>query len=519
MQRHARTRRAFWLRWWVHLTLALLLSITLSVGTTAVLCKRYWGYVLSPPGVDPRVLRATKVVAYSWVGGDETTHQYAPASEEDEQRWWPRSLMNLSSFASIRNTDGAWRLVPNPVDAAAWDRDWDSRGVVPRIGAPPKVAPERIATLRSLIESTAAPVSGAYGNGLGSARSFAQLFQLLGPSGEPLFFVSLHTGTLSNDHLAYYELLYDDSTNPPTLLDRRQWSFDVAGMEGAEFLAVSVLLFVPAFLLLVPTTAGVLAYRRLSKGARVRRGHCPRCNYDLRRVFDQGCSECGWGRGEERAGERDLRRYSLWGRLIGVATRAPGWRSLVVVAIAAALLWYGLSMPGQVPWAVGWGRRLLALGLALGVVKATGVWLRPAWCPPNGSTLGRPARFAAATVLLACCFAALETEWPIHARFSLSRAALERSALDARAKGFPNRAPVGANMVAGLYKIGGILPAGGDSDGYIVWVGDAGGSPMRGFAWYPGPRPARATAYGSLIELWEEVAPGWYLWDYVRSTR
>src|SRR3954463_5855804 len=119
MQRQARTQRAFWRRWWVILTLALLLSITLSVGTSAVLCKLYWGYVLSPPGVDPRVLRATKVVAYSSVRGDETTHQYAPASEEVEQRSWPRSLMNLASFASIRNTDGTLRLLPNPVDAAA----------------------------------------------------------------------------------------------------------------------------------------------------------------------------------------------------------------------------------------------------------------------------------------------------------------------------------------------------------------------------------------------------------------
>jgi hypothetical protein len=30
---------------------------------------------------------------------------------------------------------------------------------------------------------------------------------------------------------------------------------------------------------------------------RRRRGRCPRCNYDLRSDLDNGCPECGWGRG------------------------------------------------------------------------------------------------------------------------------------------------------------------------------------------------------------------------------
>lgn len=30
---------------------------------------------------------------------------------------------------------------------------------------------------------------------------------------------------------------------------------------------------------------------------RTRRGRCPRCGYDLRGEFKDGCSECGWGRG------------------------------------------------------------------------------------------------------------------------------------------------------------------------------------------------------------------------------
>lgn len=38
------------------------------------------------------------------------------------------------------------------------------------------------------------------------------------------------------------------------------------------------------------------------RAARVRRGHCPACNYDLRHDLDAGCSECGWGRSGESGG-------------------------------------------------------------------------------------------------------------------------------------------------------------------------------------------------------------------------
>lgn len=34
----------------------------------------------------------------------------------------------------------------------------------------------------------------------------------------------------------------------------------------------------------------------LRRSLRLRRGHCPRCNYDLRSDFPSGCPECGWNR-------------------------------------------------------------------------------------------------------------------------------------------------------------------------------------------------------------------------------
>ena len=36
--------------------------------------------------------------------------------------------------------------------------------------------------------------------------------------------------------------------------------------------------------------------RQRHRWRRMRRGHCPRCNYDLRGRIGYGCPECGWRR-------------------------------------------------------------------------------------------------------------------------------------------------------------------------------------------------------------------------------
>jgi hypothetical protein len=196
-----------------------------------------------------------------------------------------------------------------------------------------------------------------------------EAYELTGARGEPLLFLSVHTGEISNDHLCYYELLYDDSVSPPRLIDRRHWRFDVAGMEGMEFVAIGVFLSVVFAGIGIPLVSAYLAYTRLSKGARVKRGRCPACGYDLRHQFAGGCSECGWGVGEARAYERDLRRYSFVGRLKGAATREPHWKTLILVVVAAVLAWYSSSMPGGVPWTDGPSRFLLLAGLLIFVAK------------------------------------------------------------------------------------------------------------------------------------------------------
>jgi len=47
-----------------------------------------------------------------------------------------------------------------------------------------------------------------------------------------------------------------------------------------------------------PPLAFFLVFPVVRKSLRLRRGHCPACNYDLRSDLPSGCPECGWNRSQ-----------------------------------------------------------------------------------------------------------------------------------------------------------------------------------------------------------------------------
>lgn len=266
------------------LLVAVLACVCIPAIVAAVFSASYWGYILRPPGVHPSVLSARELRAHS------ITLNRGPGE------WWNDSRkVHVKKFAWRRHGYGAWRLLPSAVDENAWEVDWLWRGVIPSDLHVPEIASERLAQLPQLIEATAELERRKYGSGFpGGAQINA--YELIGPQNEPLLFVTLSTGELSNDHRAYYELLYDDSVSPPRLIDRRRWFFDVAGIEGFEFVAAWMLLATLVFVCVMPPTIGVLLFHRLSRRGRIKRGHCAKCDYDLRHQFERGCPECGWKR-------------------------------------------------------------------------------------------------------------------------------------------------------------------------------------------------------------------------------
>lgn len=57
-----------------------------------------------------------------------------------------------------------------------------------------------------------------------------------------------------------------------------------------------------AIMIMTATTA-TERDRRPKRLRRMRRGHCPRCDYDLRFKVGSGCPECGWRRAEFGTGQ------------------------------------------------------------------------------------------------------------------------------------------------------------------------------------------------------------------------
>lgn len=236
--------------------------------------------------MDQRLLNATKVTAHSVIGYDFGAVRLADILIE------PPGPIDLDWFEWRRDGDGAWRLLPPAVNADAWHDDWTRRGVLPGGAAPAPVAPERCRRIPALIRATRGP----HRDGLPCPRAHIEIYELLGPEGEPLLFVAGSAGELSDDHLAYYELLYDDSGPEPLLRDRRHWRFDVAGMEGLEFVAITMGLSTVVLILVLPPAAIVILYLWLTARRRAGHGRCPKCGYDLSGIGEPGCPECGWAR-------------------------------------------------------------------------------------------------------------------------------------------------------------------------------------------------------------------------------
>ncbi len=502
-----RTARMLPSRWWTILLAASGGSLLAGAVVAAVVCQLYWGYVLSPPGVSPLVLRSTRLRGHIEVTfpPDTAVPSFAGAGAFDP-----------AVFVTRRDGDGAIRLVSIPVDPAAWRKDWVDRKVIAPSGIVPAIDEQRCRGLVDLVQSTSGLVEGSYGVGFPDVRAGIDAYELTGEDGTPLLFLTVQTGPIANDHLAYYELVYDDRSSPPRLIDRRHWRFDVAGMESFEFVAATITFSVLVGGVVIPAAIVYLLYTRRSKVARVKQGRCPSCGYSLEHRFAGGCPECGWAKGDARAHERDLSRYTLRGRFKLASTRPPHWRTYVILTVATAAAWHGASMPGGTPLSTIVGRGFLLAGGMVVLFKVVGLTTSRGWLRTRTTSV----RTVGAVLLLLTALAGTMTDLPLVARLAVSRSELERVATTAAGAGFPHRGVVGARHVAGLYSVGRVVPTTDSGNGMIVWVGDAGGQPvMRGVVWYPKGKPPSPSAYGSEILLIQEVMPGWYLWDYARPHR
>jgi hypothetical protein len=132
---------------------------------------------------------------------------------------------------------------------------------------PEAPAPVRAATLASAhawLEATGLLVPAKTGCPH-AKRLSGVLLELEGETGEALTFVAVNSEEVSNDHYAYYEVVWSvpSGGGDPRALSATRFFYDIAGIEGAEWWVMWIAFAVLGNAITVPAT--VVAVRALGR--------------------------------------------------------------------------------------------------------------------------------------------------------------------------------------------------------------------------------------------------------------
>jgi hypothetical protein len=205
---------------WVVLSTSVGVAVALAFVAAAGTSRLYWGYWLSPPGIDPRVLGAQSVTSltYFMKNPDVADEFY------DLQGWTDEDVRAASTQPVPRaNSDG--------VSTAAAALELARRGVL-RDGPTTLPATRMTQVFQAMRDSGKLEVEGLSGH----------VLEFAGGGSEPLLFVAAEGdpglgGSVSNDHFPYYEFIFTRPSvvTPPRLISFTRYYWDSAGMEGFEW--------------------------------------------------------------------------------------------------------------------------------------------------------------------------------------------------------------------------------------------------------------------------------------------
>lgn len=224
-----------------------LVIVSLAAGVT--FSRYYWGYWLSPPGLDHAVSDLAGLSSFAQV----------TASQPIPDLGW---VISLPSAAEIKRSAASYRRSPpdNP-----WGRLQAAIEGAKLPSVPQGPAPEvLLRLLEREIGNSKLLVAGEpdyrYARYVGG-------FAAIGPArnGGTLVVLALSAGELSNDHYPIYNFVYACNENQCRLIDQERYFEDVAGIEGFRWYAASLAAFCAglgllAILSIVWAVAGV--YRR-----------------------------------------------------------------------------------------------------------------------------------------------------------------------------------------------------------------------------------------------------------------
>lgn len=484
-------------RWWAVLVLAVVLIIVGSALLAALFSKARWGYFVSRPAVNSRLLSARQVLSVTpleQLKQPDGSWFLVPAGRYDGPGWYERERL-----ADPQEFD-YYLLDRRPLRAL------ECRGVL--TAAVPPLRAEQLPDLASLLR----PILAAERSGLeltleqptGGPPMSGTLYELVDARGERLVLLAICGCAVSNDHFPYFELLYEVQGNGKlVLVAKLRFYFDVAGLEGMDFSGMFVGLSVMGLAMIIPLIGGVMLVRHYSSWGAVRRGWCPKCRYDLLGQFAAGCPECGWGRGEQAKLEQNLSRYTPINSMCRRLSRPPIWCSIGLALTGTAMLLVGSSSPGRNSEWMRWG---VLLWLLAGVLQGLDVRaVKGRAGHQAGRSTGLRWRVGAVLALAGLTYWAVISDAALRGRFQLSRRAMDR--LVAEMPYSPGKAP----RRAGLFQVHSVIRYG---EAVLVIVPGP-SLPYTGFVCFPDEdKPEEVTAFGRILEC-TPIVDGWYSWRYL----
>lgn len=158
----------------------------------------------------------------------------------------------------------------------------------------PRMPDERLASIIDDMGKRSLLTQPSPGYSAFDSRGRALLVEFADREGRQYVFAGVRQGELSNDHLAFHEIVF--AVNADGGIDRvvshRHFFFDIAGMEGMPWWAWVFMLTAPLTGMSTAIACAVLA-RGFAISRRPKRGECIKCRYDLGATQSGICPECG----------------------------------------------------------------------------------------------------------------------------------------------------------------------------------------------------------------------------------
>lgn len=461
------------------------LALTLLVVLVAMCFSWWrWGFAVRRPAMDARIESVQRVTAFSQARGENGDLRVRDLDDQDGVRSFDRSRVfdrEAAAQQRVRRWFAEQRLVPDLIDQTF-----------------PQVDEQIVQQVPAWMQ--AAGVTGTRSSDhLVEFGTSANIYQAVSEDRKPLLIVTHTGGKVGANQYVHYEVVFETSDASPRLLSQRQWRFGERFNRGVNFEYIALRAGAATQGVFGGVALIIVYLRRFSRVSAMRRGWCPMCRHDLVHDLAGGCAECGWRKDPAKMLPAEIRWYMLHQRVWRWLTRPRLLVSPVLALAGVGVCWWSYSPPGEVPdWRVA-GPVLAGVAILVLVLKLNAAHRRTVMS-------ARTKRVAKVLVaLIGLTFVACVFRVPLHARFVLSKPALDRFVASKEL----------TSSRAGLYR--NAIRADVANGGVIVWIRGAlyQSMPERSaFVYYELGAPTRPIAMERRIEL-KPLWGGWFLWEYL----